>query len=100
MGQLDLIITLTGGGELFLHIGIAQVLMHPTEHFRDGESTELLTHCLCGALWSSDYVEIWQQVAVSQRELISIQKLPLRDDLMLSTGLIHFFLEEGCQVIV
>lgn len=46
------------------------------------------------------YVELWQQVAVSQCELIAIQKLPLRDALILSTGLIHFFWEGGCQVIV
>lgn len=46
------------------------------------------------------YVELWQQVTVSQSELISIQKLPLRDALILSTGLVHFLWEGGCQVIV
>lgn len=46
------------------------------------------------------YVEFWQQVAVSQGELIAIQKFSLRDALIFSTGLIHFFWEGGGQVIV
>jgi hypothetical protein len=46
------------------------------------------------------YVELWQQVAVSQSELIAIQKFPLRNALIFSTGFIHFFWEGRCQVII
>lgn len=46
IGQLDLLILWTGGGELFPGICIAQVPMHSTEHLRDGESPVLLTYHL------------------------------------------------------
>ena len=43
----------------------------PPAHLRGGESTVLLTHHLY-------YVELWQQAAVRQSELIAFPNLPLR----------------------
>lgn len=86
IGQLDFLIIWTGGSKLFPSIGIAQVSMHSTKHIRNGESPVLLTYHLY-------YVELGQQIAVSQSELIAIQKFPLRDPLILSTGLIYFIWE-------